>query len=66
MANLMYGVCVRMALGYCSIEWSESKTNSFLVTGNLGAISINDPGGKFKNNSKFFFFNLKIKSIKII
>ncbi|XP_043461349.1 uncharacterized protein LOC122497969 [Leptopilina heterotoma] len=43
MANLMYGVCIRMALGYCSIEWSESKTNSFLVTGNLGAIPVNDP-----------------------
>ncbi|XP_033222670.1 uncharacterized protein LOC117176524 [Belonocnema kinseyi] len=43
MANLMYGVCVRMAIGYCGIEWSQSGTNSFVVTGDPGIIPPNDP-----------------------
>ena len=44
MANLMYGVCVKMVVGYCGIEWFESSTNSFVVTGDPGVISPNDTG----------------------
>ncbi|XP_015586174.1 uncharacterized protein LOC107263461 isoform X2 [Cephus cinctus] len=38
MANLNYGVCVRMALGYCSIQWSQSDTLSFTVSGDTGSL----------------------------
>lgn len=55
MANLMYGACVRMALGYCSIEWSESKTNSFLVSGNLEIINNTGTGKKI---FKFHLFSI--------
>lgn len=37
-ANTNYGVCVRMAQGYCSIEWSQTNSNSFTVSGDTGAI----------------------------
>ncbi|XP_015186546.1 PREDICTED: uncharacterized protein LOC107071777 [Polistes dominula] len=36
MVNLNYGVCVRMALGYCSIEWSQSNMYSFSISGVTG------------------------------
>lgn len=34
-ANLNYGVCVQMAPGYCSIEWSQNPADrySFTVSG---------------------------------
>lgn len=34
--NLNYGVCVKPALGYCSIIWSQSANNmyTFTVSGN--------------------------------
>ncbi|CAH0546078.1 unnamed protein product [Brassicogethes aeneus] len=28
-----YGVCISMAPGYCSIEWSQAGPNSFITTG---------------------------------
>ncbi|XP_029155299.1 uncharacterized protein LOC114928349 [Nylanderia fulva] len=37
MINHRYGVCVRMALGYCSIEWSQMNTLSFSVSGDTGS-----------------------------
>jgi len=37
MVNHRYGVCVRMALGYCSIEWSQVNTVSFSVSGDTGS-----------------------------
>lgn len=33
LVNENYGVCVAMAPGYCSIEWSQATTNSFVVSG---------------------------------
>lgn len=41
MVNNRYGVCVRMALGYCSIEWSQVDTLSFSVSGGTGSIDPN-------------------------
>ncbi|XP_067004462.1 cubilin isoform X2 [Anabrus simplex] len=40
MANLNYGVCVRMAPGYCSIEWSQDPNNiySFTVSGDTEGV----------------------------
>lgn len=38
MANTKYGVCVRMAMGYCSIEWSQVDTSSFTVSGDTGSV----------------------------
>ncbi|XP_077265998.1 uncharacterized protein LOC143899525 isoform X1 [Temnothorax americanus] len=38
MVNHRYGVCVRMALGYCSIEWSQADIFSFSVSGDTGTI----------------------------
>ncbi|KAL0107822.1 hypothetical protein PUN28_014833 [Cardiocondyla obscurior] len=37
MVNHRYGVCVRMALGYCSIEWSQVDRFSFSVSGDTGS-----------------------------
>ncbi|KYN08528.1 hypothetical protein ALC62_00512 [Cyphomyrmex costatus] len=37
MVNHRYGVCVRMALGYCNIEWSQVDTLSFSVSGDTGS-----------------------------
>ncbi|KAG7202394.1 hypothetical protein KM043_018710 [Ampulex compressa] len=37
MVNLNYGVCIRMALGYCSIEWSQSDNASFTVSGDTNS-----------------------------
>lgn len=37
MVNHRYGVCVRMALGYCSIEWSQIDRFSFSVSGDTGS-----------------------------
>lgn len=36
-ANTNYGVCVRMAQGYCAIEWSQTNPNSFSVSGDTGS-----------------------------
>lgn len=36
-ANTNYGVCVRMAQGYCGIEWSQTAPNSFTVSGDTGS-----------------------------
>ncbi|KAF7988917.1 hypothetical protein HCN44_007227 [Aphidius gifuensis] len=36
--NLNYGVCIRMALGYCTIEWSQSETNSFSISGDSSVV----------------------------
>ncbi|XP_020288575.1 uncharacterized protein LOC109857064 isoform X3 [Pseudomyrmex gracilis] len=41
MVNNRYGVCVRMALGYCSIEWSQTDTLSFSVSGDTGSFDPN-------------------------
>ncbi|XP_066600385.1 uncharacterized protein [Prorops nasuta] len=38
MANLMYGVCIKMAPGYCSIEWMQTNNMSFTVSGDTGSI----------------------------
>nr|XP_033339572.1 uncharacterized protein LOC117228032 isoform X1 [Megalopta genalis] len=37
-ANTNYGVCVRMAQGYCAIEWSQTTNNSFSVSGDTGSV----------------------------
>ncbi|XP_012235854.1 uncharacterized protein [Linepithema humile] len=37
MVNHRYGVCVRMALGYCSIEWSQVDRFSFSVSDDTGS-----------------------------
>ncbi|XP_012527153.1 uncharacterized protein LOC105831515 isoform X2 [Monomorium pharaonis] len=37
MVNHRYGVCIRMALGYCSIEWSQINRFSFSVSGDTGS-----------------------------
>lgn len=37
MVNHRYGVCVRMALGYCTIEWSQIDRFSFSVSGDTGS-----------------------------
>ncbi|XP_070148956.1 uncharacterized protein [Polyergus mexicanus] len=37
MVNHRYGVCIRMALGYCSIEWSQMNRFSFSVSGDTGS-----------------------------
>ncbi|EZA49837.1 hypothetical protein DMN91_005680 [Ooceraea biroi] len=37
MVNHRYGVCVRMELGYCSIEWSQADRFSFSVSGDTGS-----------------------------
>lgn len=39
LANQNYGVCVAMVPGYCSIEWKQSQTNSFTVSGDTEANS---------------------------
>ncbi|XP_018352522.1 PREDICTED: uncharacterized protein LOC108754585 isoform X1 [Trachymyrmex septentrionalis] len=41
MVNHRYGVCVRMALGYCTIEWSEVDNLSFSVSGDTGSFDPN-------------------------
>ncbi|XP_030385030.1 uncharacterized protein LOC115632153 [Scaptodrosophila lebanonensis] len=40
LANLAYGICVRMGAGMCSISWSQvsSDTYSFTMTNDVGAI----------------------------
>lgn len=36
LANLNYGVCIRMEAGFCSIEWSQTTDQfSFTVTGDV-------------------------------
>lgn len=49
MINQNYGVCVAMAAGYCSIEWSQSQTNSFTVSHDTTAASdiIGTPAASF-------------------
>lgn len=49
MVNLNYGVCIRMALGYCSIQWSQSDMNSFSISGDINGL---DPTiiGKLNTN----------------
>lgn len=37
LVNENYGVCIAMAPGYCSIEWSEATDGSFMVSGNAMA-----------------------------
>ncbi|XP_076277333.1 uncharacterized protein LOC143207568 [Lasioglossum baleicum] len=39
--NTNYGVCVRMAQGYCAIEWSQTTNNSFSVSGDTGSLDDN-------------------------
>lgn len=36
-ANTNYGICVRMSQGYCAIEWSQTNSNSFSVSGDTGS-----------------------------
>ncbi|CAK9801472.1 hypothetical protein ANTQUA_LOCUS2856 [Anthophora quadrimaculata] len=36
-ANTNYGICIRMAQGYCSIEWSQASMTSFSVSGDTGS-----------------------------
>ena len=40
LANLNYGICVRMAPNQCSISWSrvQSDSFSFTLTGDVGAV----------------------------
>ncbi|XP_035736300.1 uncharacterized protein LOC118447879 isoform X1 [Vespa mandarinia] len=38
MVNLNYGICIRMALGYCSIQWSQSDINSFSISGDTSTL----------------------------
>ncbi|CAG2067203.1 unnamed protein product [Timema podura] len=40
LVNLNYGVCVRMAEGYCSIQWSQSSSSlyTFTVSGDTGGL----------------------------
>lgn len=46
MVNHRYGVCIRMALGYCSIEWSQTDMFSFSVSGDTGLVFDPDIIGK--------------------
>ncbi|KAK9881469.1 hypothetical protein WA026_016353 [Henosepilachna vigintioctopunctata] len=39
LVNENYGVCISMAPGYCSIEWSSCNANSFIVSDNDAAIN---------------------------
>jgi len=57
MVNHRYGVCVRMALGYCTIEWSEVDNLSFSVSGDTGSFDPNIIG-----ISVFFLENFLYKS----
>ena len=64
MANLMYGVCVRIALGYCSIEWSQSSPNSFVVTGDPGIIPAADTSTlQIPNYLKFHMTDSNLKKL---
>lgn len=56
MVNHRYGVCVRMALGYCSIEWSQVDRYSFSVSGDTGSLGP-DIIGK-SHDSTIFYKNL--------
>jgi hypothetical protein len=40
LANTNYGVCVRMAQGYCSIQWQQNPSDpySFTVSGDTDGI----------------------------
>nr|CAD7258641.1 unnamed protein product [Timema shepardi] len=40
LVNLNYGVCVRMAEGYCSIQWSQSSSSlyTFTISGDTGGL----------------------------
>lgn len=40
LANTNYGICVEMAPGYCSIEWSPVSANSFTVSNDSVAESL--------------------------
>ncbi|KAJ3636082.1 hypothetical protein MTP99_008921 [Tenebrio molitor] len=40
LVNENYGVCIAMIPGYCSIEWSATSDNSFVVSGDLGALDM--------------------------
>ncbi|XP_034942135.1 uncharacterized protein [Chelonus insularis] len=42
MSYLNYGVCVRMAAGYCTIEWSQADSSSFSISGDSGSIDTTD------------------------
>ncbi|XP_054014781.1 uncharacterized protein LOC128895856 [Hylaeus anthracinus] len=47
MANTNYGVCVRMAQGYCGIEWSQTTPSSFSVSGDTGSFDSTIIGTEF-------------------
>ncbi|XP_044587694.1 uncharacterized protein LOC123267210 [Cotesia glomerata] len=36
--NLNYGVCIKMAPGYCTIEWSQADASSFTISSNSGIV----------------------------
>ncbi|XP_046754101.1 cubilin isoform X1 [Diprion similis] len=38
LVNLNYGVCVRMTVGYCAIQWSQDNTLSFTVSGDTDGL----------------------------
>lgn len=69
MQNLKYGVCIRMSLGYCTIEWSQAETNSFLISGDASVI---DPGitgvtsGINKSCRQLIIFKMKLLFYLII
>lgn len=46
-ANTNYGVCIRMARGYCAIEWSQTTANSFSVSGDTGSLDPTIIGPEF-------------------
>ncbi|XP_076247538.1 uncharacterized protein LOC143187304 [Calliopsis andreniformis] len=50
-ANTNYGVCIRMAQGYCSIEWSQTTSNSFSVSGDTGSFDSSILGTEFAAES---------------
>ncbi|PSN47048.1 hypothetical protein C0J52_09368 [Blattella germanica] len=46
LADLNYGVCIRMAPDYCTIQWSRNSADpySFTVSGDTGSLSPGDLG----------------------
>lgn len=53
LVNNRYGVCVRMALGYCSIEWSQMNRFSFSVSGDTGSFDPDIIGKPHKSEISF-------------
>lgn len=41
LTNANYGICIRMTLDYCSIEWSQVNKDSFTVSNDTGGLDDN-------------------------